>query len=231
MELRDKAVLISGGTRGLGLSLSRLLAARGARVAIVGQHVGRLEAVARELGVLAIRGDLAEQDAIYKIVGEAQAALGPIDVLVHNASTLGPTPLRGLLDTDCEDFERVLAVNLLGPFRLSKALAGGMLLRGQGTLVHVSSDAALDNYPGWGAYGVSKAALDHLARQWAVELPQLRVLAVDPGEMDTDMHRDALPEADPRTLARASDVASKLVRVLEQDALASGSRVRLSEVA
>jgi NAD(P)-dependent dehydrogenase (short-subunit alcohol dehydrogenase family) len=230
MELRDKAVLITGGTRGLGLGLAQALKERGARVGIVGQHVGRLEQIATQLGVVAIRADVGEQEAIHKLVGQAQAALGPIDVVVHNASTLGVTPLKSLLDSDCEDLERVLAVNLVGPFRLSKALAAGMLLRGQGALVHVSSDAAVDNYPGWGAYGVSKAALDHLARQWAIELPQLRVLSIDPGEMNTDMHRDALPDADPSTLSDPHEVARRIVRIVEDPRFSSGSRVRAAEV-
>jgi NAD(P)-dependent dehydrogenase (short-subunit alcohol dehydrogenase family) len=231
MELRNKAVLITGGTRGLGLGLAQAFQERGARVGIVGQHIGRLEEIAAQLGVLAIRADVGDKEAIHRIVGQAQAALGPIDIVLHNASTLGATPLRGLLDSDCEDLERVLAVNLVGPFRLSKALAAGMLVRGEGALVHVSSDAALENYPGWGAYGVSKAALDHLSRQWAIELPQLRVLSIDPGEMNTDMHRDALPDADPSTLASPSAVAQKVVRILEDAKYVSGSRVRAAEVA
>ncbi|MET0287269.1 MAG: SDR family oxidoreductase [Polyangiales bacterium] len=230
MEVRNKTVLITGGTRGLGLALAIELQARGARVGIVGQHIGRLQEIAAQLGVLAIRADVGDKDAIHKIVGEAQAALGPIDIVIHNASTLGATPLRGLLDSDCEDLERVLAVNLVGPFRLSKALAAGMLVRGQGALVHISSDAALDNYPSWGAYGVSKAALDHLSRQWAVELPQLRVLAIDPGEMNTDMHREALPDADPSTLANPTEIARRIVRIIEDERYASGSRMRAAEV-
>src|SRR5207302_9280153 len=132
-----------------------------------------------------------------------------IDLLVHNTSTLGPTPLPLLLDTECEDFERVFQVNVLGPFRLSKAIAGGMALRGRGTIVHISSDAATNAYPRWGAYGVSKAALDHLARSWAAELGSLGValVTIDPGEMDTAMHAAAMPEAARETLARPDAVA------------------------
>jgi NAD(P)-dependent dehydrogenase (short-subunit alcohol dehydrogenase family) len=229
MDNTNKAVLITGGTRGLGAALAIAWKERGARVGIVGQHVGRLAEVARRHGLSAIRADVGDKDAIHRIVGQAQALLGPIDVLIHNASALGATPLRGLLDTECEDLQRVLDVNLLGPFRLSKALAGGMLLRGGGALVHVSSDAGIDNYPRWGAYGVSKAALDHLSRQWAVELPRLRVLSIDPGEMDTDMHRDAVPDADPRTLLSPDAVAQRIVRIIEDDKYASGSRVRAME--
>jgi NAD(P)-dependent dehydrogenase (short-subunit alcohol dehydrogenase family) len=230
MEVRDRAVLITGGTRGLGLGLARVLSERGARVGIVGMHVQRLQQIGAQLGVLTIRADVGEKEAIHRIVGQAQAALGPIDIVIHNASTLGATPLRGLLDTDCEDLERVLAVNLLGPFRLSKALAAGMRLRGQGALVHVSSDAGIDNYPSWGAYGVSKAGLDHLSRQWAVELPQLRVLSIDPGEMNTDMHRDAIPDAEPDTLADPDEIARRIVRIVEDERFETGQRVRAAEL-
>jgi NAD(P)-dependent dehydrogenase (short-subunit alcohol dehydrogenase family) len=235
MEVRDKAVLITGGSRGLGLALAHELGRRGARVVIVGQHGERLEralATLRERGVraFAIRADIGEKEAIHRVIGQAQALVGPVDVLIHNASTLGPVPLRGLLDTPCEDVERALQVNLLAPFRLTRALAAGMLVRGQGAVVHVSSDAAVENHPAWGAYGVSKAALDHLSRQWACELATLRVLAIDPGEMNTDMHRDALPEADPSTLREPAEVAHWIAEIL-RDArrYPSGTRVRAED--
>src|SRR6185369_6353707 len=138
------------------------------------------------------------------------------DVLVHNASTLGRTPLPLLLDTDCEDLERVLAVNLVGPFRLTKALAGSMALRGGGLVLHVTSDAGRTPYPGWGAYGVSKAALDHLGRIWAAELEGsgVRFLTVDPGEMDTQMHAEAMPDADRSVLARPEAVAARIADLI-----------------
>ena len=114
-------------------------------------------------------------------------------------------PLRLLLDTECEDLERALAVNLVGPFRLTKALAGPMVLRGRGLVVHVSSDAAVEAYPRWGAYGVSKAALDHLGRIWAAELAGtgVRVLTVDPGEMDTAHARRRDARRRPRRAGRS----------------------------
>ena len=114
-------------------------------------------------------------------------------------------PLRLLLDTDCEDLERALAVNLVGPFRLTKALAGPMVLRGRGTIVNITSDAATEAYERWGAYGASKAALEQLGRVWAAELAGtgVRVLTVDPGEMDTRMHADAIPDADRAAAGRS----------------------------
>lgn len=113
----------------------------------------------------------------------------PIDLLVHNASTLGKTPLPILLDTECEDLSQVLEVNVVGPFRLTKVVAGAMALGRRGVVLHISSDAAVNAYPGWGTYGASKAAQDHLSRTWAAELEGTGVsfYAVDPGEMNTRM--------------------------------------------
>jgi NAD(P)-dependent dehydrogenase (short-subunit alcohol dehydrogenase family) len=229
-------VLITGASRGLGFALAHELGARGARLAIVSPHSERLQRAAARLRALGIevhpiRADIGDQDAIHRIVGQAQALLGPIDTLIHNASTLGPTPLAGLLDTDCEEFARAFEVNVLGPFRLSKALAGGMLLRGRGLVVHVSSDAAVESYPDWGAYAVSKAALDKLSRQWATELADtgVRFLSIDPGEMDTDMHRAALPDADPTTLLSPALVARRFVDIFEDTSrFRSGSRTSAS---
>src|SRR6185369_11115575 len=122
--------------------------------------------------------------------------------------------------------EQVLAVNLVGPFRLTKALAGPLVLQQRGVVLFISSDAAVNAYARWGAYGISKAAQDHLARTLAAELDPVRFFAVDPGEMDTQMHVDAIPDADPSTLARPADVASQLVRILERaESLTNGSRL------
>ena len=110
----------------------------------------------------------------------------------------------------------MLAVNLVGPFRLTKVIAGSMALRGRGTIVNISSDAAVEGYPRWGAYAVSKAALDQLTRVWAAELADsgVRLFSVDPGEMNTRMHADAIPDADPATLADPADVAARIVKLI-----------------
>ena len=134
-----------------------------------------------------------------------------------------------LLDTDCEDLERVLAVNLVGPFRLTKALAGPMVLRQRGLVVFISSDAAVSAYANWGSYGISKAAQDHLARSLAAELDPVKFLAIDPGEMDTKMHADAMPDADRAALARPADVAGRIVALLRTAAsIPNGSRLGAS---
>jgi len=233
MDLRGIGTIVTGGSKGLGAALGSALAARGARVVLVAREPGPLEETVKRIRVSGgeahgLAEDMGDKTAIHRIAGAATALAGPIDLLVHNASTLGPVPLRLLLDTDCEDFERTLAVNVVGPFRLTKALAGPMVLRGRGVVVHVSSDAATSAYPRWGSYGVSKAALDHLNRAWAAELDGtgVRFVSVDPGEMNTRMHADAVPEADPATLADPSQVAERIVSLLQHDErVPSGARV------
>jgi NAD(P)-dependent dehydrogenase (short-subunit alcohol dehydrogenase family) len=231
--LKGRAALITGGSQGLGRALGQGLAAAGARVVLVARHAGPLLETAASIRAAggdahAIAADVADLDAAAAIAGQAAALVGPIDILINNASTLGPQPLRLLLDTDCEDLSRALAVNLVGPFRLTKAVAGSMVLRGAGTIVNVSSDAAVQAYARWGAYGASKAALDHLGRIWAAELEGtgVRVVTIDPGEMDTRMHADAMPEADRTQLADPARVAARIVALLASGpAPVSGARV------
>ena len=177
----------------------------------------------RAWGIVA---DVADKDAVYRIAGEAAALVGDLDLLVHNASTLGPVPLSLLLDTACEDLAAVLETNTIGPFRLTKAIAGPMALRGRGIIVQISSDAAVAGYPRWGAYGASKAASDLLSRTLAAELEGtgVRALSVDPGEMDTQMHADAIPDADRATLARPAAVAERILALLAAET-PSGARV------
>jgi NAD(P)-dependent dehydrogenase (short-subunit alcohol dehydrogenase family) len=181
----------------------------------------------------ALAYDVGDKEAIYPLVGAASALVGPIDVLVHNASTLGPTPLPLLLDTACEDLSHVLEVNLVGPFRLTKAVVGAMAMRGSGVVVHISSDAAVSSYPRWGAYSVSKLALEHLGRIWSAELEGtgVRFFNVDPGEMDTKMHADAIPDADRSTLSRPDEVAARLTGLLERaENVPSGSRLEAARL-
>jgi len=234
MNLEHSGVLITGASQGLGRALALELASRGARLALVARGEAALDAVVAEIRARggeahALPADVGDKDAVYAIAGSAAALLGEVDVVVHNASTLGPTPLRLLLDTHCEDLERVLSVNLVGPFRLTKALAGPMALRGRGLVVHVSSDAAVEAYPTWGAYGVSKAALDHMSRVFAAELAGsgVRFLSVDPGEMDTAMHAAAVPDADRAQLQNPRDVARAIVAIVAGDLARSGSRIEI----
>ncbi len=217
MNLRDSRIVITGASRGLGAALARGLAAKGAKLLLVARNAVDLKPVADATKAHAFAADVGDPAAAVAIAGAAQQLLGGVDVIVHNASTLGPVPLQPLLDTTDEQFRRTLEVNLLGPFRLTRALAGAMALRGAGLVVHVTSDAATSAYPTWGAYGVSKAGLEHLGRIWAAELEGrgVKFLTFDPGEMDTKMHADAMPEADRATLARPEAVAEKLLARLE----------------
>jgi NAD(P)-dependent dehydrogenase (short-subunit alcohol dehydrogenase family) len=236
-DVTGKSVLITGASRGLGKALAQALASRGAKVVLVARGEEELEKTVAEIRksggeAHGLAFDVGDKEAIHRIAGAASALVGSIDVLVHAASTLGPLPMPALLDTECEDFAKVLEVNLVGPFRLTKVIAGSMAARGRGLVVFVSSDAAVSAYANWGAYGVSKAAQDHLARTFAAELAPVRFLAVDPGEMDTKMHADALPDADRATLARPEDVAARIVRIIERSsAIANGARLIASEIA
>jgi NAD(P)-dependent dehydrogenase (short-subunit alcohol dehydrogenase family) len=236
--LAGRAALITGASQGLGKALAEELARQGAKVVMVARDAAALEAAAQAIRTSggtahALAADVGDKDAVHPLAGAAAALVGPIDLLIHNASTLGPTPLPLLLDTACEDLERVLAVNVVGPFRLSKIIAGSMALRGQGLLVHISSDAAVNAYPNWGSYGLSKAALDHLSRTWATELDGtgVRSIAVDPGEMRTRMHADAIPSADPATLADPAQIAARIVALIARpEALVNGARHEASSL-
>ena len=232
MNLKGTAAVVTGASRGLGRALAEQLAAAGARVVLVARSQQELMVVADAIRARggeahALVADVGNKADVYPLAGAAAALVGPIDLLVHNASALGPTPLRLLLDTECEDLTSVLETNLVGPFRLSKAIGGSMALRKTGTILHISSDASVNAYERWGAYSVSKAALDHLSRLWAAELAErgVRVLSVDPGEMDTRMHAAALPDSDPATLARPADVAARIVDMIRNDDVSSGSRL------
>ncbi len=210
-------VAITGGTSGLGLALVREFLARGAQVAFVARTRERIEQVVRDHpGAHGIVGDVARKEEIYPIALQLAGRLGGVDVLVNNASSLGPVPLALLADTPCEAFELALATNVLGPFRLTKALLGALAASardGRGAVVlNISSDAAVNAYAGWGAYGASKAALAHMSRIWDEEFAaqQVRFLALDPGDMDTPLHALAIPDADPATLKRPEVAAREL---------------------
>lgn len=219
--LQDLRVALTGGTSGLGLALVRQLHAAGAHVAFVARTPERVAEVARSLpGTHGLVGDITRKDDIYPLALQITAALDGLDVLVNNASHLGPVPLALLADTDCEDLETALAANLLGPFRLTKALLGALRAAARdgrpATVVNITSDAAATPYPGWGAYGASKAALAHLSRIWHEELREhgVRVRALDPGDMDTPFHALALPDADPTMLKRPADAAREILHHL-----------------
>ena len=221
-------VAVTGGTSGLGRALVDAFAARGDAVAFVARDAARVRSVAAAVpGSHGIVGDVASKDDAHAIALQVGGALGGLDVLVHNASTLGPVPLALLADTECEDFEQALATNVLGPFRLTKALLGLLAASARESkaegrralVVNVTSDAAVHPYAGWGAYGASKAALGHMSRIWHEELAPhgIAVVAVDPGDMDTPLHAAAVPDADPATLKRPRDAAREIVARIDRE--------------
>ena len=219
-KLTGKVALITGASRGLGRAISLAFAREGADLVLCARGETDLKRVAdeaRELGarVLTVVADIGVTRDVERLVVLALERFERVDVLVNNASELGPTPLPYLIDYPPHLFSDVVKVNLMGPFRLIWSLLGGMLQRGSGVIINVSSDVAVNGYPGWGAYSVSKAALDGLTRTWAAELEEtgVKIFAIDPGDMNTAMHRAALPDDDPAQLADPAEVAEVFVEL------------------
>ncbi|HZH20068.1 MAG TPA: SDR family oxidoreductase [Geodermatophilus sp.] len=219
--------LLTGASRGLGAALAGALSRRGWRLVVDGRDPERLAASVAALPrpdlVTALAGDVT--DPAHR-AALATAAGDRLDLLVNNASDLGPTPLPRLADLPPAALERVLAVNTVAPLALVQAVLPALEQAG-GTVLDVSSDAAVEAYEGWGGYGASKAALDRLSAVLAVEHPGLRVYAVDPGDMATDMHRAADPAA--TGLPEPATVVPALLRLVDGD-LPSG-RYRAAELA
>jgi NAD(P)-dependent dehydrogenase (short-subunit alcohol dehydrogenase family) len=217
-SLAGLRVAITGGTSGLGHALAAAFHAQGARVAILARGAEALRRTQADLpGVHGIALDVARKEDIYPAALQITGLLGGLDVLVNNASSLGPVPLQLLADTECEDFELALRTNVLGPFRLTKALLGALAASARanrgGVVVNISSDAAITPYATWGAYGASKAALHHLTRIWNEEAREVGIhfLSIDPGDMDTPLHALAVPDADPATLKQPAVAARDIV--------------------
>jgi NAD(P)-dependent dehydrogenase (short-subunit alcohol dehydrogenase family) len=181
--------IVTGASRGLGLALARALAARGWRLVIDAREAGALRAAADELHAIAVPGDVADPAHRAALVA---AAGGRVDVLVNNASVLGPSPQPHLADYPLDVLEHVYRVNVLAPlalFQLAPLAPGARV-------INVTSDAAVEPYEGWGGYGSAKAALERVSSILAIEHPELRIYAVDPGDMNTRMHQEAFPGED-----------------------------------
>jgi NAD(P)-dependent dehydrogenase (short-subunit alcohol dehydrogenase family) len=186
-----RTAIVTGGSHGLGRALVRELSARHWQVVTDGRDPADLAAAVDGLtGVTAIAGDITSAAHRADLV----AAAGPIDLVVNNAGGLGPSPLPAVADYPLGDLEALFAVNVVAPVGLIQA-ALGQLTAGA-TIVDITSDAAVEAYAGWGGYGATKAALDHIGRVLAAERSDLRVLTVDPGDMRTRMHQDAFPGED-----------------------------------
>ena len=198
-EPSDRPVaLITGASAGLGLALAHGLADRGWALVIDARGAEALkdaaDALADRTDVVPLAGDVTDPDHRADLV-DAIAELGRLDLLVNNASYLGPSPLQALGSADLDELRRVYEVDVLAPIALTQALLPA-LTTASGVLINISSDAAVEAYETWGGYGSAKAALDHLTAVLAVEHHDLRIYSVDPGDMNTRMHQEAFPGED-----------------------------------
>jgi NAD(P)-dependent dehydrogenase (short-subunit alcohol dehydrogenase family) len=222
--MTTQVALITGASRGLGLEIARAYARRGLHLVLTARGAEALEATARELQqitqVAAIEGDVADPAHVKRLVESGLQRFGRIDVLINNASELGPSPLPELQELPITAFEHILQVNVVGPLELIQRVLPGMRERGSGLIINVTSDAGVEAYSTWGGYGASKAALEHLSRVLSAEIEgsRVRVYVVDPGDMDTAMHRAAEPGVDLSDLAKPWDVAPAFVRLLDEAA-------------
>lgn len=226
--MTDRTALITGASRGLGLALARALAADGWKLIIDARGSAALEAAAAGLPgqVRALAGDVADPWHRAALTEAAEAA-GGLDLLVNNASTLGATPLPRLADHPLKDLEQAFQTNTIAPLALIQELLPA-LRRRRGAVLGISSDAAVEAYEGWGGYGATKAALDQICHVLSVEEPELAVWRVDPGEMRTEMLREALPGEDLSETPPPEAVVPALLRLIG-DRLPSG-RYRAAEV-
>lgn len=219
--------LVTGASRGLGQALTAELVNRGWHVIATAREPSALfEAAAGMATVTAVPGDVADPEHRKRLVAAVTAA-GGLDLLVNNASILGPSPQPRLADYPLPVLEQVYAVNTLAPLALAQLLLPQLDQR-RGRILNISSDAAVEAYEGWGGYGSAKAALDQLSAVLAVEHPNLRVYAVDPGDMATDLQQQAFPGEDISDRAAPSTVVPALIALIEGE-LASG-RYRASDL-
>jgi len=226
MRLRDSVALITGASKGLGLEIARLYAERGARLVIAARHPGPLERAAAELRtkteVVSLALDVSQE--AERLVQAGLDRFGRIDVLVNNASELGPSPMPALESLGWQDMERILRVNVTAPLHLTQMLLPNMAARGWGVIINVTSDAGVEAYAGWGGYGASKAALEQMSRVLAEEVAAggVRVYVVDPGDMNTEMHRLVEPGVDLSGLPGPEAAAPAFVRLVEEETAAFG---------
>jgi NAD(P)-dependent dehydrogenase (short-subunit alcohol dehydrogenase family) len=234
--MNEQVALITGASRGLGREVARAYARLSLRLIVTARGAAALDEVTTELrqltGVLALPGDVANAAHAERLVRLGLARFGHIDVLINNASELGPSPMPELVSLPVDEFERVLGTNVVAPLRLVQLVVPAMRARGGGLIVNVSSDAAVQAYPTWGGYGASKAALEHLSRVLAAELEGsgIRVAVVDPGDMDTAMHRAAEPSVDLSHLPGPDVAVPAFVRLLDDTAAFQRIEAQAAEV-
>ncbi|MBV8368334.1 MAG: SDR family oxidoreductase [Candidatus Eremiobacteraeota bacterium] len=217
---RSHVAIVTGASKGLGLAVARELARAGISLVIDARGADALDAAERELSqltpVVALAGDVADGAHVHRLVEAAEQHFGRIDLIVNNASTIGRSPLPALDQLSPAVFDRIFTTNVYAPLHLIQHALPIMRRNGGGTIVNVSSDAAVEAYAGWGGYGSAKAALEHLSRILAEELDGsgIGVIVADPGDMDTELHHAAVPDADRSALADPRDVAPALLRAI-----------------
>jgi NAD(P)-dependent dehydrogenase (short-subunit alcohol dehydrogenase family) len=204
--------LITGGSAGLGRALAHALVAEGWRVVVDGRDADRLAVAADVPGIVGVPGDVTNEWHRGALVSALEHE-GRLDLLVHNASTLGPIPMPRLAAASVADLETVWRVNVGAPLALTADLLP-LLSASEGTLLSVTSDAGAEHYEGWGLYGASKAALEHLTLTFGEETPAISAYAVDPGDMRTQMHQDAFPGEDISDRPSPEDVVPHLLALL-----------------
>ncbi len=213
-QTSQPTALITGASRGLGRALARSLHERGWRLVVDARRAGDLTDLADEApGVVAITGDVTDPTH-REALASAVAVLGRLDLLVNNASDLGPSPLPALARYPLDALRHVYETDVVAPVALTQLMLPELRASG-GTVVNVSSDAAVEAYPGWGGYGSAKAALDQLSAVLAVEEPDVRVYALDPGDMRTAMHQAAFPGEDISDRPEPEVVVPALLRIVE----------------
>ena len=226
--LRDQVALITGASRGLGRETARLLARRGMRLILTARGGEALEQAAADLQastrVVALPGDVGDPSHARRLVTAGLHSFGRIDLLINNASVLGPTPMPPLEALPLDALENVIRVNVMAPLGLAQLVLPQMKARRTGAIVNLTSDAGAQANAGWGAYGTSKAALEQVSRVLAQELKGTgtRVYVVDPGEMNTQMYREAEPEADVSHMPGADAAAAALVDLVARQTAPSG---------